>query len=270
MSDLESKKTEDETPVTITVDPQALKDAFMEKVHQKLPESDPAILLKALDCCIEYHATQKRASGEPYYTHPIAVAEILLDIGLDQATIITALLHDTVEDTDMTLEDLSRLFDDEIASLVDGVTKLTRIELQSAETKQAENFRKLVLAMSEDIRVLIVKLADRTHNMSTLGNISKPHKRRRIASETIEIFAPLAERIGLHYIKEQLEDMSFAHLQPEARQSIIKRLSFLKEAEEKNVIDTILNILTKNMKDAGIDATISGREKTAYSIWRKM
>lgn len=268
MSELETQQQE--TSPAIEVDPNALKESFMEQVRAKLPDGDHALILKGLDCCISSHATQKRASGEPYYTHPIAVAEILLNMGLDQATIITALLHDTVEDTDMTLEGLSKQFGEEISQLVDGVTKLTRIELQNAETKQAENFRKLVLAMSEDIRVLIVKLADRTHNMSTLGYISKPHKQRRIASETIEIFAPLAERIGLHYLKEQLEDMSFTYLQPEARQSILKRLAFLKEEEEQNVVETILAILIKNMKDAGINAQVSGREKTPYSIWRKM
>ncbi|MBK67379.1 MAG: bifunctional (p)ppGpp synthetase/guanosine-3',5'-bis(diphosphate) 3'-pyrophosphohydrolase [Rickettsiales bacterium] len=241
----------------------------MTGFKEKLPEADFDLVEKALQTCIDCHREQKRSSGEPYFTHPIAVAKILVDMQLDPASIITALLHDTVEDTDMTLEQLEKDFGKEIASLVDGVTKLTRIELQSIETKQAENFRKLVLAMSEDIRVLLVKLADRTHNMSTLGHISKPHKRRRIATETIEIFAPLAERIGVHQIKELLEDMSFAHLQPEARESILKRLSYLRE-EDNNLVDQVMSVLRKDMKDAGIESKISGREKTVYSIWRKM
>lgn len=255
--------------VNVDVDPDVLKQNFLALVLKKRPETDVQIMTNALDFCITHHAEQKRSSGEPYYTHPIAVAEILANMQMDPATIITALLHDTVEDTDATLADLSKNFGDEVAKLVDGVTKLTRIELQSLETKQAENFRKLVLAMSEDIRVLIVKLADRTHNMSTLHHITKPQKRRRIATETLEIFVPLAERIGIHSLKEQLEDFSFEHLQPEARQSIIKRLAFLK-SEGNDVVKNILNILNTNMKEAQIKAKISGREKTPYSIWRKM
>ena len=253
----------------IQVDPDAIKRDFLDKVAHYKPDIDLQIMGNAVDFCIEYHAEQKRSSGEPYYTHPIAVAEILLEMQMDAATLITALLHDTVEDTDATLNDISKNFGDEVSKLVDGVTKLTRIELQSLETKQAENFRKLVLAMSEDIRVLIVKLADRTHNMGTLHHISKPHKRHRIASETLEIFAPLAERIGIHTLKERLEDFSFEHLQPEARASILKRLSFLK-SEGQDVVKNILSILNSDMKDAAIDAKISGREKTPYSIWRKM
>lgn len=256
-------------PAQIDIDVPALKQDFLDHVFEIRPDIDKQNMSDALDFCIEYHAEQKRSSGEPYFTHPIAVAKILSDMSLDEATIITALLHDTVEDTDATIEMIEKKFGDEVAKLVDGVTKLTRIELQSLETKQAENFRKLVLAMSEDIRVLLVKLADRTHNMSTLHHISKPAKRRRIAAETIEIFAPLAERIGVHNLKEQLEDMSFMHLQPEARASILNRLAFLR-SEENDLVDKILDQLNKNMSDSDIDAKISGREKTPYSIWRKM
>lgn len=270
MTELQEKDKKSETQTNdVKIDPVAIRKDFLDAFKAKHPEADSDEIGRAVDICIEYHKEQKRASGEPYYTHPIAVAGILLEMGLDKATIITALLHDTVEDTDLTLEELEKEFGEEIASLVDGVTKLTRIELQSIETKQAENFRKLVLAMSEDIRVLLVKLADRTHNMSTLGYISKPHKRRRIATETLEIFAPLAERIGVHGIKEQLEDMSFEHLQEEARQSIIKRLTYLRE-EGSNIVDQVMSILRKDMKEAGIECKISGREKTPYSIWRKM
>lgn len=245
------------------------RNYLIEQAEKHVPDVNIATINKAIDYAILHHGDQKRASGEPYYTHLIAVASILAEMHLDQASIITALLHDTVEDTDVTLEMLEKEFGEEVARLVDGVTKLTRIELQSIETKQAENFRKLVLAMSEDIRVLLVKLADRAHNMSTLHFITKDYKRRRIASETLEIFAPLAERIGVHGLKEILEDYSFAQLHPEARQSIMNRLSFLR-SEGSDIVKKIIETLKKNMKEAGIKVDISGREKTPHSIWKKM
>ena len=158
---------------------------------------------KAYDFGKKMHEGQTRASGEPYFTHPVEVAMILAEMGMDTPTIVTAILHDTVEDTVATEEDLQREFGEEVAKLVKGVTKLTRIESQTVEGKQAENFRKLVLAMSEDIRVLLVKLADRLHNMRTMHHIAKPEKQKRISRETLEIFAPLAERIGIHKIKDQ-------------------------------------------------------------------
>ena len=189
---------------------------------------------------------------------------------MDPATIITAILHDTLEDTVVTFDELKKEFGrEEVANLVNGVSKLTKIESQSVEGKQADNFAKLVLAMSEDIRVLLVKLADRLHNMRTLNAIQKPEKRRRIARETIEIYAPLAERVGLHKVKEELEDLAFSHLNPEARESISNRLSFLR-SEGTEIVKTITTELTKIMKEAGIGAEVSGREKTRYSIWRKM
>jgi GTP pyrophosphokinase len=233
-------------------------------------EADIALIEKAVDFCKTHHEGQTRSSGEPYYTHPMAVAILLADMRLDEATLLTAILHDTVEDTSATLQDIEKLFGKEVASLVDGVTKLTRIESKTAEGKQAENFRKLVLAMSEDIRVLLVKLGDRLHNMRTLHHFSdRVDKQRRIARETIEIYAPLAERIGMHKIKEELEDSSFGFLYPEARESIGKRLKFLR-SEGTDIVDHIMSTLEKQAQDAGINAKVSGREKTRYSIWKKM
>jgi len=189
---------------------------------------------------------------------------------LDSASIVTGLLHDTVEDTVATLDDIERLFGPEIARLVDGVTKLSRIELQSDKTKQAENFRKLVLAMSEDIRVLLVKLADRLHNMSTLRFINDGERRRRIARETMDIYAPLAERIGMHRMKDQLEDLAFAELYPDARSSVTARLGFLR-AKGGDIVARITNELTRQLAEGGLaTAAVTGREKSAYSIWRKM
>lgn len=233
------------------------------------PTLDRDLLARAYDFAEEMHRPQKRSSGEPYITHPYAVAQILAEMKLDPASIMTALLHDTVEDTPATLDDLKTKFGDEVASLVDGVSKLTRIESQTVEGKQAENFRKLVLAMSEDIRVLLVKLADRLHNMRTIDAVPNPDKRRRIAKETLDIYAPLAERIGVNTIKEELEDLSFAVMHPEARESISNRLSFLR-SEGSSLSHDIVAKLTKDMKQAGIDANVTGREKTKYSIWRKM
>ena len=185
------------------------------------------------------------------------------------ASIVTGLLHDTIEDTVATLDDIERQFGPEVGRLVDGVTKLSRIELQSDQTKQAENFRKLVLAMSEDIRVLLVKLADRLHNMQTLRFLKDADKRRRIARETMDIYAPLAERIGMHRMKDQLEDLAFAELYPDARASILARLGFLRD-RGGDIVPRIIAELGRKLKEGGLEATISGREKSPYSIWRKM
>ncbi len=240
-----------------------------KKVSDYNPESDPALINKAIDYARLMHEGQTRSSGEPYYTHPVEVAGILADMRMDTATILTAILHDTLEDTAATFEDLEKKFGKDVATLVNGVSKLTKIEGQTVEGKQAENFRKLLLAMSEDIRVLLVKLADRLHNMRTLDGIDKLEKRKRIARETIEIYAPLAERIGMHKIKEELEDLAFSQMNPEARESITNRLAFLR-AEGTDVVDSIIKTITTLTKKAGIKADISGREKTRYSIWRKM
>jgi GTP pyrophosphokinase len=230
---------------------------------------DPAQIVAAYEYAKEKHEGQFRSSGEPYYTHPMEVAQILAGFRMDMATILTAILHDTLEDTDATYEELASKFGKDVAELVNGVSKLNRIESQTVEGKQAENFRKLLLAMSEDIRVLLVKLADRLHNMRTIDGISKPHKRRRIALETLEIYAPLAERIGMHQIKEELEDLAFAQLNPEARESISNRLSFLR-SQGIDIVNDIIEQLHTLLKKSGIDADITGREKTGYSIWRKM
>ena len=229
----------------------------------------PGFIESAYQYAKKMHEGQFRSSGEPYYTHPIEVANILADLKMDVGTIVTAILHDTLEDTDATYEDLKTAFGKEIADLVNGVSKLTQIESKNREDKQAENFRKLLLAMSEDIRVLIVKLADRLHNMRTIEGISLEKKRHRISLETLEIYVPLAERIGLHKIKEELEDLAFNQLSPEARESISNRLSFLR-AEGSNIVKTIIKELEKLFNSEGIKAEIIGREKTRYSIWKKM
>jgi len=242
---------------------------LVERVKAYDPSADEDAINRAYVYAMKMHGSQKRASGDPYFSHPIEVAGFLTRYRLDSAAIITALLHDTVEDTDATLEDIGALFGPEIVRLVDGVTKLTRLELQSDHTKQAENLRKLVLAMSEDIRVLLVKLADRTHNMRTLHFMSDPEKRKRIAMETMEIYAPLAERIGMHEIKAELEDLAFAELHPEARSSLIARLGFLRE-QGGDLITRILTELKRNLLEADIKVEVSGREKTPYSIWQKM
>ncbi|MGH6891982.1 MAG: RelA/SpoT family protein, partial [Dongiaceae bacterium] len=233
------------------------------------PGADEDLLNRAYVFSMKAHGSQSRASGDPYFSHPLGVAEILTRLKLDSASIITGLLHDTVEDTEATLEQIEKMFGQEIGQLVDGVTKLSRLELQSDHTKHAENFRKLVLAMSNDIRVLLVKLADRLHNMQTISFIKEPEKRRRIALETLEIYAPLAERMGMHEIKDQLENLSFAQVYPEAYASIVQRLSFLRE-QGTDLADQIIRELGKVLTDSGIQCTVSGREKTPYSIWRKM
>ncbi len=233
------------------------------------PDFDSEIVKKAHTYAKKMHEGQFRSSGEPYFTHPVEVAQILAEMKMDVTTIVTAILHDTVEDTDATLEDLEKNFGKSVSDLVNGVSKLTRIESQTLEGKQAENFRKLLLAMSEDIRVLLVKLSDRLHNMRTMGGIKNVEKRRRISLETLEIYAPLAERVGVHFIKEELEDLCFEQVNPEARESITNRLSYLRK-EGIDIVDAIIEELTKILHDIGIDAEVTGREKTRYSIWKKM
>ena len=234
------------------------------------PKADATLIDEAYRAAAEAHADQKRDNGEPYITHPLAVAGILASYKLDGASIITALLHDTVEDTSVTLAAVQKRFGNEVASLVDGVTKLTRLELQSDRTKQAENFRKLVLAMSKDIRVLIVKLADRLHNMRTLGAVSAAHRRLRISRETMDIYAPLAERIGMEAVKTELQNRAFAEIEPEAYDTIQTRLNFLR-GQGADVIEEVRRELSRVCTDAGVSAAeISGREKSPYSIWQKM
>ena len=242
---------------------------LVERVRSYDPDADEDLLNRAYVFAMKAHGSQLRASGDPYFHHPVEVAGILTGFKLDSASIATALLHDTVEDTGATLDEIEGVFGRTVARLVDGVTKLNRLELQSAHTAQAENFRKLLLAMSEDIRVLLVKLADRLHNMRTLHFIKSPDKRRRIAAETMEIYAPLAERIGMEGLKAELEDLAFAELRPDARESVLHRLRHLRQGDV-DLVDRIVTELTQVLRTAGIEADIAGREKTPYSIWRKM
>jgi GTP pyrophosphokinase len=243
---------------------------LIQHVRAYAPEADTALIDSAYRVAAEAHAKQTRDNGDPYITHPLAVAEILAGYHLDVASICTALLHDTVEDTGVTMRDLESGFGPTIAGLVDGVTKLTRLELQSDRTKQAENFRKLVLAMSRDIRVLLVKLGDRLHNMRTLGFVEKAERRQRIALETIDIYAPLAARIGMDALKTELQNRSFAELEPDAHNTIQARLNYLR-GQGADVIDEVKAELAQVCRDAGVDVReVSGREKSAYSIWQKM
>jgi GTP diphosphokinase / guanosine-3',5'-bis(diphosphate) 3'-diphosphatase len=241
-----------------------------EKVHAYDPKADTGLIDAAYVLAMQAHGNQRRDNGDPYITHPVAVADILAGYRLDTASIVTGLLHDTIEDTTVKLPDIEARFGKQVAGLVDGVTKLTRLELQSDRTKQAENFRKLVLAMSRDIRVLLVKLADRLHNMRTLHFVKKPERRQRIARETMEIYAPLAERIGMDAIKTELQNLSFAELEPEAYNTIQARLNFLR-GQGADVIAEVRDELSRICRDAGVRVVdITGREKSPYSIWEKM
>ena len=226
-------------------------------------------LLKAYDFAIKAHSHQKRASGDPYSVHPIEVANILTDLKLDSATITTGLLHDTIEDTHATYETIKGEFGEEVADLVDGVTKISVFENTALSNSKAENFRKLILATSKDIRVLLVKLADRLHNMRTIQGISKEDKRKRISQETMEIYAPLADRMGMHRIRDELEDLSFAVLNNEARELINKRLDEIKE-NKKDLFESLSFELREILNENHINAEIYGREKTPFSIWRKL
>src|SRR5688500_6982217 len=232
---------------------------LVERVKAYDPDADEALLNRAYVYTVQKHGTQKRASGDPYFSHPVEVAGLMTDLKLDQETIVTALLHDTVEDTLATIEDIEKNFGVDIAKLVDGVTKLSKIEQLTDDERVAENLRKFLLAMSEDIRVLLVKLADRLHNMRTLHFIKSPEKRRSIARETMEIYAPLAERIGMREFKEELEDLAFKELHPEARASIMARLGFLRE-QGGALIEAIIGELKQILETSGIKAEVSGRE----------
>jgi len=237
------------------------------KNYNKFFNSDT--LIKAYTFALNAHKNQKRDSGDPYLSHPVAVADILTDLKLDSATIATGLLHDIIEDTKITYNVVEKEFGKEVADLVNGVTKITKLEGKIIENSKAENIRKLILATSQDIRVLLVKLADRLHNMRTLNSISDENRKMRIAKETMEIYAPLSDRMGMNHIRDELEDLSFQKLNPDARKLVVERLSVNKE----NRIDTFneisekfINVLKKN----GVIVTIVGREKTPFSIWRKM
>ena len=230
---------------------------------------NPEKLDKAYNFAVQAHKDQKRASGDPYSMHPIAVANILTDLKLDSATIATGLLHDTIEDTYATYETIKNEFGQEVADLVDGVTKISVFENTAASNSKAENFRKLILATSKDIRVLLVKIADRLHNMRTIDAIPKEEKRKRIAQETMEIYAPLADRMGMHRIRDELEDLSFRILNDEARSLIKKKLDEIKE-DKQNLFESLSQELSELLNDHQIFAEIYGREKTPFSIWRKV
>jgi len=242
---------------------------LVERVKRYDPEADEAMINRAYVFSVQKHGGQKRASGDPYFSHPIEVAGILTDFYMDDKTIVTALLHDTIEDTLVTAEEITEVFGDEIARLVDGVTKLSKIEAQSENERAAENLRKFLLAMSDDIRVLLVKLADRLHNMRTLHFIQSDEKRRRIARETMDIYAPLAERIGMYDFMREMQLLSFRELEPEAHDSITRRLEQLKEGGGDKVA-RIASGLQLLLGTAGLKVAVSGREKHPYSIWRKM
>jgi GTP diphosphokinase / guanosine-3',5'-bis(diphosphate) 3'-diphosphatase len=242
---------------------------LVERVQSYDPDADEDMLNRAYVYGLKKHGTQLRASGDPYFSHPVEVAGILAEMKLDTASIVTGLLHDTIEDTDATRDEIAGLFGENVARLVDGVTKLSRLEVQSESTKEAENLRKLVLAMSSDIRVLLVKLADRLHNMRTLHHIKDPARRRRIALETMDLYAPLASRIGMERVKRELEELAFAELNPDGRASVLARQGYLRERGER-LVPEIEAELIKTLTDGGLAAQVSGREKMPYSIWRKM
>ena len=239
-----------------------------ERVKAYNPNSDEALLNRAYVYAMKAHGTQKRASGDPYFSHPIEVAAILTDLKLDDATIAAALLHDTIEDTPATRAEIDEVFGREIGALVEGLTKLKRLDLVSKEAKQAENLRKLLLAIADDVRVLLVKLADRLHNMRTLDFMA-PESRKRTAEETLEIYAPLAGRIGMHEMREELEDLAFRELYPEATKVITQRLTALAE-RNRGLIAEIEQQLATKLASGGILAVVHGRQKRPYSIWRKM
>ena len=244
-------------------------DDLINKVKGYNKFLNPDRLNKAYDFAVKAHSNQKRASGDPYSVHPIEVANILTDLKLDSATITTGLLHDTIEDTYATYETIKGEFGDEVADLVDGVTKISALENNASSNSKAENFRKLILATSKDIRVLLVKIADRLHNMRTIKAISKEEKRKRISQETMEIYAPLADRMGMHRIRDELEDLSFEILNNEARSLIQKRLDEIK-LDKKDIFETLSNEIGKLLDQNKISSKIYGREKTPFSIWRKV
>ena len=232
------------------------------------PRTNADLIRRAYAYGFQMHDGQLRKSGEPYFTHPVAVAAILTEQRLDDATIVTALLHDTIEDTRSTYTEITQMFGAEVAELVDGVTKLTNLQLSSAQSQQAENFRKLFMAMSKDLRVILVKLADRLHNMRTIKSM-KPEKQAQKARETMEIFAPLAGRMGMQWMREELEDLAFRVLNPDARNSIIRRFITL-QREAGDVVHKITADIRLELEKVQIEADVYGRAKKPYSIWRKM
>ena len=241
---------------------------LVDRVRKYNPQADEELLNRAYVYAMKAHGVQKRASGDPYFSHPLEVAAILTDMRLDDATIVAAVLHDTIEDTESTREDIDRTFGHEIGKLVEGLTKLRRLDLVTKRAEQAENFRKLLLAVADDVRVLLVKLADRLHNMRTLQYVPAD-KRQRIAEETLDIYAPLAGRMGMQGVRDELEDLAFRHLMPEARAMIVARLADLRTRNGK-IIRRIEKELAEELRARGIEAEVKGREKAPYSVFRKM
>ncbi|HZA53975.1 MAG TPA: HD domain-containing protein, partial [Candidatus Udaeobacter sp.] len=241
---------------------------LVEKVQTYYPAADVDLLRKAYDFSAKVHKGQKRLSGEPYLVHPMAVANIIADLKLDVPSIVGGLLHDTVEDTLTSLEELTSLFGREIGSLVDGVTKLSRTNFNSREEKQAENFRKMLLAMGKDVRVILIKLADRIHNMRTLSHLPV-EKQVLTAQETLDIYAPLSHRLGIAWIKSELEDLALKHLHPEIYYQL-KRNVAKKKTDREKYIDEVISIINKKLDAEGIEAEITGRPKHFYSIYQKM
>lgn len=243
-------------------------ESLIETIRSYDPGADVGLVARAYEFSERVHRGQKRASGEPYFTHPVEVAKIIADLHLDVASVATALLHDTVEDTLTTLEEIERQFGAEVASLVDGVTKISQISFTSREEKQAENFRKMLLAMARDIRVILIKLADRTHNMRTLDALS-PERQLEIAQETLDIYAPLAHRLGIYWMKSELEDQALRYLQPEVYYQLKRTVAKRKEERERYIAEVIA-ILRRKLDEAGIEAEVTGRPKHFYSIYQKM
>jgi GTP pyrophosphokinase len=241
---------------------------LVERVRKYNPDADEDLLNRAYVYAMKAHGHQKRASGDPYFAHPLEVAAILTDMRLDDATIVAAVLHDTIEDTEATREEIDRLFGAEIGRLVDGLTKIKKLDLVSKKAAQAENLRKLLVAVSEDVRVLLVKLADRLHNMRTLHYVP-PAKRQRIAEETLDIYAPLAGRMGMQEVRGELEELAFSHLSPDAHDTLVRRLAELR-TRNAALIDRIRQDLGQRLEAQGLKAEIMGREKQPYSIWKKM
>ena len=242
---------------------------LVERVKAYDPDADEAILNRAYVYTVQKHGTQKRASGDPYFSHPVEVAGLMTELKLDQDTVVTALLHDTVEDTLATIEEVEKLFGPDVARLVDGVTKLSKIEAMTESERAAENLRKFLLAMSEDLRVLLVKLADRLHNMRTLHFIKSEDKRRRIARETMDIYAPLAERVGMYEYMREMQLLAFEQLEPEGYATITGRLAHIR-SQAGGQVDTIALQIKQALAEAGLKVEVSGREKHPYSIWKKM
>src|SRR5437870_4849591 len=241
---------------------------LVERVRRYNPNTNEPLLNRAYVYAMKAHGEQVRASGDPYFSHPLEVAAILTDLKLDDATVAAALLHDTIEDTEATRAEIDQMFGKDIGALVEGLTKLKKLDLVTKEAKQAENLRKLLLAIADDVRVLLVKLADRLHNMRTLSHMPQ-ETRRRSAEETLDIYAPLAGRMGMHEMQEELEDLAFRELNPQAYAVVSGRLDAL-EAKNVDLVTEIERQLTRKLSDRGIEAEVSGRRKRAYSIWRKM